>query len=302
VRRVFIDRPISAAVTPCLASCSSPCQIRINNTRNGDRAGHRDRSRLLKKPRARSFEETLRVNMRQVRAGTRPKVWTGSEGNRAHLAWHQIRNAHGLRDSWACPAKRIPAQPLPVPRIISCRHRHCSERKESWRSGTNHDCRTIWILGDSANLLRDVFWRPTVPDPHFSPLCPRRVSACGLRSAITPMGGLRWWSGAGFLPTTGLPLQSGVRCFLAFGDHRWHPLFIAQPVPGSPPCGRQAGHEAPTACATSPAGQCLFRLPFSSSPWTGDGLPLPVSLKAYDLLCRPICCRLCGLLRCRLRP
>lgn len=169
VRRVFIDRPISAAATLCLASCSSPCQIRINNTRNGDRAGHRDRSRLLKKPRARSCEETLRVNMRQVRVGTRPKVWTGSERNRAHLAWHQIRNADGLRDSWACPAKRIPAQPLPVPRIISCRHRHCSERKESWRSGTNHDCRTIWILGDSANLLRTSSGAqryPTLTFPH----------------------------------------------------------------------------------------------------------------------------------------
>jgi len=42
----------------------------------------------------------------------------------------------------ACTAKRVPAQPLVVVRIISCRHRHCPARSVSW-----HQWRPLGRLG-----------------------------------------------------------------------------------------------------------------------------------------------------------
>jgi hypothetical protein len=195
--------------------------------------------------------------MREVRLGSPPRVRTGSEGHRAHHAWHQIK-------------MRMVAERLGSPSAArSCPTLPSSS--ESYRAvtaivgnrvcpGTNGDCRGVWALGDSANLLQN----PISAQRYLTttPLCPRRHFSMAL-ATTSLVGGLRRSGGAAHWTALALDLRPlSPPVIIACARSSSPNLF-----PVSPPCGRQAGssrggHEPATACATSPGDQGPLPPPF----------------------------------------
>lgn len=198
------------------------------------------------------------------------------------------RLRHGwARPAKRVPAQRSPPPPnhiVPSPPLFGT---ECV----SWHQSRLPGRLNVWALGDSASLLRKSIGAQrylTIIPSLCASLCivcasnrahcaidfPRRHSAWRLRRL--PI----WWAMAGcggfcgvvggfcdggadpscceVLPghsPIGLPLHLIFARFLPLGDHRspptrHGPTWLAW-FPVSPPPGRQGGHEAPCACATS---------------------------------------------------
>lgn len=180
-------------------------------------------------------------------------------GHRAQHAWHQIMAQKVVRWLGApsaarpCPTLRPPPNhivPSPPLSGTGCALAPMAAGAVSGRWATAQTC---------SNSHR----RPTVPD-QFSRRLLRRQSAWCLRRPP-------WWKvGDGGTDPNCAGHWTAVA--LIFGRFLiWLMIACARssspnPFPVSPPSGRQAGHEAATACATSPAEHACARLPFPAFP------------------------------------
>ena len=228
----------------------------------------------------------------------------------------------GLRDGWARPAKRVPAQcsrprpnhivPSPPLSGAAC----CS--------GTNGGCRGVWASGDSTQTCSECRRRPTVPYHSFSipdSPCPDRLASAGtLDSRSGPAGpwleggesGLRTAKRSRVLHLL-RPIGRGQRWVAGcigprrLSDlwrspaHRLRPVVIAQLVPGFstlpgakqitklPPHARLvSGRERlfPLWLALLQLGRLLSRLKVGTQAKVGLLHALPVRL---DARCLPTC-------------
>jgi hypothetical protein len=193
-----------------------------------------------------------------------------------------------MRNGWARPAKRVPAQhSLPPPNHI------VPSPPFSGTEGVLAPIATAGVSGRwaTAQTGSKSHRRPTVP--YHSPII------CATAFSRAPWHDVR---GGRFatekrsrvLLPIGWPFAIDLRPLCSSGDHRLRPLVIAQlcslflhlPAP-------RGGHEAATACATSPGNKPSPTLASPSLPRVivrgGPQAALSVSLDARDLSSCPTC-------------